>query len=102
MYCASVKEARRAAQLLLEERHGLIDGLEFQKTYPLHVLDARTGKPVAAGVSYRPDAVYRRKDRMVVEDVKGTGEAGDDPVFRLKRRLFEAAYGVRVTIIRDV
>ncbi len=101
-YCASSKEARRAAQLLLEESEGLIERLEFQKSFPLHAVCQRTGRPVNARVSYRPDAVYYRGGELVVEDVKGRSEAGDDPVFKLKRRLFEAAYGVQVTILRNV
>jgi len=102
IYCASRKEAKRAVQLLFEERHGVISGLEFQKTFPIFVVDIKTRRIVNPKVSYRPDSTYHRDGELVVEDVKGTSAEGDDPVFTLKRKLFEACYGTPVTVVRKV
>ena len=66
------------------ERAKQISDLELQPAYVLH-----------AGITYRADFRYREKGKWVVEDVKGFVTE----VFRLKARLFAAAYpnvGLRV------
>lgn len=55
-------------------------------------------------LTYTADSSYydNKKQEIVVEDVKGTGERGDDPVFKLKARIFKAVYGFDVHIVRKV
>ena len=104
LHFASKKELRRGRWLLLEEHYGHITHLEFQPRFPLIV----TAHGLALGgavadVAYVADFRYHLRDgREVVEDVKGDGAAGDDPVFNLKLRLVEKCYGIKITIVRKV
>lgn len=83
-------EARRYAELRLLERAGEIADLELQPAYPLVV----NGVKVA---TYRADFRYRdvATGAVAVEDVKG-GRATVTPVYRLKRRLVLALYGIEI------
>lgn len=109
----SAKEAQRFAHLLVLQDAGHISGLVHHPRYPLCVLDAASGKPVEFA-AYEADSEYRDRDgALVVEDVKGVRDPelepdaarraklreALDPVFRVKRRAFEAAYGVTVRLV---
>jgi len=91
---ASKAEARRYQELLLLGRAGEIRNLELQPRFPLHV----GGEQVAVYV-----ADFRYEERSidafnecywfdVVEDVKGM----KTPVYRMKKKMVEAQYGIRI------
>lgn len=87
----SKAEARRYVELKLLEKAGQIIGLVLQPAFTIFV----------AGVEiceYRADFSYRPIGwtRGVVEDVKGMKTA----VYRLKKKMVEAQYGITITEIR--
>lgn len=73
----SMLEARRWEQLLLLHRAGMITDLTWHPRYSL-----------PGGVIYEADSAYIENGRIIVEDVKGF----ETQVWRLKRRMFLAAY----------
>lgn len=89
---ASKAEARRYSELRMLERAGEIVKLELQPKFPL----MHAGKKLATYIAdfryvvpgYRP-----LTDREVVEDVKGM----KTPVYRLKKKMVEAQYGIEIT-----
>lgn len=86
---ASKAEARRWTELGILERAGEITGIVRQARFPLEVCGVKVATYVA-------DFVYHDKIRgRVVEDVKGVST----PMFKLKRKLFEAIYRQDITII---
>jgi hypothetical protein len=93
----SKAEARRYLHLKIMERAGHIKDLACQATFALHGHD---GTYVA---SYRADFVYLEPREYgpddwgpVVEDVKGMST----PLYKLKKKLVEAEYGVTIREIR--
>lgn len=83
----SAAEARRYQELKLHERAGLLTNLELQPCFVIRV----KGTVVCR---YYGDFRYQTRDgETIVEDVKG---ARTD-VYRLKKRLVEAEYGIRIT-----
>lgn len=85
-------ESRRWCRLRQWERSLIIEKLECQPSFScdvngIHICD------------YRADFGYvRTVDGVrVVEDTKGV----ETPVFRLKRRLVEACYGVKIEIVKE-
>lgn len=100
---ASKREAARYQELKLLERAGKIEDLELQPEFAIHVpIMTGTVKGAVKSVPVRsvPVAVYRAdfayvdwySGGRVVEDVKGVRT----PVYRLKKKLVEAQYGVRI------
>jgi len=89
-YFPSEAEAHRFAALKLELRCGLISDLELQPYYPV-VLDG------TVMTTYKADFRYMRDGVQVVEDVKGNEEYLTD-LFKLKRKLIEHIYKLRLTI----
>lgn len=94
---ASKAEARRYGELKMLEKAGKIEDLELQPIFPIEVNDVRVGL-------YRGDFAYypTHKDgafkgaiigHRVVEDVKGM----KTPMYRLKKKLVEAIYGIQIT-----
>jgi hypothetical protein len=84
----SKSEAKKYTDLLLEERAGEIAELELQPEFPIEV----------AGVKicvYKADFRYlvTKTNERVVMDVKGM----KTPVYRLKKKLVEAIYGIKIT-----
>lgn len=87
---ASKKEAKRYGELKLMERAGVIIDLELHPKYHLVI----SGTIVA---DYVADFLYQRRDgsgswRAVIEDCKGF----KTPVYRLKKKLMKAIYGVDI------
>ena len=84
----SKAEARRYAELKLLEGGGLIRDLSLQQQYDLDVNGTRVGRYVA-------DFVYLDNEtgERVVEDVKGVRT----PVYRLKKKMMKAIYGIEIT-----
>lgn len=92
----SRREARRYAQLRLLELAGEITGLELQPEFVLYALaldhDGLIRDLVRVG-SYIGDFRYRdASGQMIVEDAKGVRT----PLYRLKRKIVEAQYGIRI------
>lgn len=83
---ASKKEAARYCQLSLMQQAGYIRDLELQPRFQIVVKGKSCGE-------YRADFRYVQTGDVVVEDVKGM----KTPVYRLKKRLVEALYGVKIT-----
>lgn len=89
-YFPSEAEARRFAALKLELRCGLISDLELQPQYHIVI----KGKKIT---TYRADFRYTKDGAQVVEDVKGSEQHLTD-LFKLKRKMVEAVYGIRILI----
>ena len=86
----SQKEANRYQELLLLERAGEIRSIELQPRYDLVVNGHKIG-------FYRGD--FRYKDvatgTVILEDVKSP--ATKTAVYRLKKKLVKALYGIEIT-----
>lgn len=95
-------EAARYGELLLLQAAGEIQELEADKArlrFALRVPSIMAGEgPEATICHYEADFTYKTKDgRQVVEDVKSP--ATRTPLYRVKRKLFRACYGVDITEI---
>lgn len=88
---ASQHEANRYGQLVILQKAGAIKRLELQPRYPLHVVNTTTGEITKIG-HYVADFRYIEKGEWVIEDAKGF----KTPMYRLKKRLFEAQYGLQI------
>jgi len=93
----SKKEARRYGELLMLMRGGEIRDLVCQPEFPLFTARYKGGDVHQVGV-YRADFRYRQGPTgvLVVEDVKSPATR-KTAVYRLKKRMVEAAYGITVT-----
>ncbi len=93
----SKAEAHRYQELRLLEKAGHIKGLELQPKFPIHVAHHRCGELTQVCV-YIADFRYREGPRglLKVEDVKGICT----PVYKLKKKMVEAQYGIQITEIR--
>lgn len=94
---ASKKEAERYQELKQLEKFGAIVGLELQPRFPLHVVTNGHGRdPKGFSVqvgTYVGDFRYvDGRSGEVVEDVKGM----KTPIYRLKKKMVEAQYGITV------
>ena len=89
-YFPSEAEAKRFAQLKLELRCGTISNLELQPSYPFVVNDIKI-------TTYKADFRYARDGEWVIEDVKGNKDYLTD-VFKYKRKMMKAFYGLEITI----
>jgi hypothetical protein len=92
---ASKAEARRYQELRLLQRAKKITRLECQPEFPIAVNGVKVAKYVA---DFRYDTVPWDYEPVetIVEDVKGM----PTPVYRLKKKLVEALYGITVQEIR--
>ncbi len=84
----SKREANRYVELKLAERAGEIENLELQPKYSVDI----NGKHIC---NYFADFRYfdKRDRKIVIEDVKGV----KTDVYKLKKRLVEALYGIIIT-----
>ncbi len=82
---SSKKEAKRYVELLFEQQAGNISDLELQPKFPLRVNGVLIGHYVA-------DFGYLLQGKRTIEDVKGF----KTPVYRLKKKLVEALYGIKI------
>jgi len=100
-YFASQAEARRFAALNMLQNVNEIKELRVQHRFPIRVKNKSTGKPEEI-FKYISDFTYRNKEgKFIVEDVKGSlNEKSFDNVFKLKRKLVEAIYGIKITIVK--
>jgi hypothetical protein len=86
---ASKREAERYAVLALMQAAGEIQALLCQVPYVLGVGCGKRYTPIG---KYVADFRYKRGDEWVVEDAKGFRT----PLYRWKKRHFEAEYGLRI------
>lgn len=84
---ASKREAARYGELKMLQRAGEISRLELQPEFPIIM----NGKKCAV---YKADFCYRAGKAHVIEDVKAP--ATKTAVYRLKKKLVEAAYGIEI------
>jgi len=84
----SKKESKNGAALKERLRKGEIRDLEFQKTIRLEVNGYLVCKYIA-------DAVYYENDVYVIEDTKSAFTA-KLPVYRIKKKLVKAIYGIDI------
>ena len=82
----SKKEAARYAELNLLERAGEITCLTLQPRFDIII----KGKFCCF---YKADFKYFTAETCVIEDVKGM----KTPMYRLKKKLVEAQYGIKIT-----
>ncbi len=87
----SEREAERWQELRALEMAKVIQNLERQITFALNVTSP-AGAPVRVA-DYRADFVYQERGQLVVEDTKGYRR---NPVWILKRKMFEAQYGIAI------
>lgn len=99
---SSKAEAKRYGELKLLERAEAIRELEIQPAFPLEIVNPLNGEVTQVGV-YKADFRYRQmglhpsfRSQVVVEDVKGMSTV----VYRLKKRIVEALYGIKIQEIR--
>lgn len=94
---ASQREGRRFLELRMLEKAGEIRELELQPRFPLYALRASNGEVIKVA-DYVADFQFRegRDGALVVEDVKGM----PTETYRLKKRIFEAQYGMQIREVR--
>lgn len=85
----SKKEANRYRELSILNNAGEIALLELQPRYDIIVNGKRIG-------FYKADFRYRIGQRIIVEDVKGCKKGCAYQMFRLKKKLVEAIYGLEI------
>jgi len=97
----SKAEARRYLELLA--RHIVIRNLELQPRFPLKGADGSIIGVYVADFRYQeskhhhgPDGEFDAWTEDIVEDVKGVLT----PVYRLKKKLFEAQYNIQIREVR--
>ena len=102
----SKKELKRYQALLLQQKAGMISGLERQKKYTLVPVQREPdtvgkrggrhrGKVIEAECAYYADFVYYDADGvLVVEDVKSPATRTKDYI--IKRKLMLYVHGIRV------
>lgn len=83
----SKREHQRFHVLRLMERCGEIRNLERSPRFDLIVNGIKCG-------FYKADFAYFKNEKRVIEDVKS--EPTKTPVYRLKKRIVEALYGVEI------
>lgn len=81
----SQKEAKRYGELKLLEHAGVITDLQLQPPFKLEVHGVKI-------CTYRADFRYTENGKDVVEDVKGVLT----PVYRIKKKLMFAIYGIEI------
>ena len=86
----SKKEAKRAYELDMMQRAGLIHNLERQKSFELQPSFKLNGKTIRA-ITYIADFVYTKNGQVIVEDVKGSKKTLTE-VYRIKKKLFLYRY----------
>lgn len=93
----SSKEHKRANELKLMQRAGLISNLREQVKYVLIPTQRNAvGKLLEKECSYYADFVYTDKDgQTIVEDTKGFRT----PEYRIKRKLMLHVYGISIVEI---
>ena len=83
----SQAEANRYAELKLLQRANKIECLALQPAYPFYINNKLM-------FTYYADFHYQNEHgNVIIEDVKGVRT----PVYKLKRKIIEARYGIKIT-----
>lgn len=82
---ASRKEAQHYRDLKLLERAGKISGLELQPAFTIAINGIKC-------FVYKADFAYQEDGERVIVDCKGF----KTPMYRLKKKCVEAAYGIKI------
>ncbi len=82
---ASQREAARYGDLKLLARSGIINNLSLQVEFPVTIGGIKV-------FSYFSDFSYIEDDKLIIEDSKGFRT----PVYRLKKKIVEAVYGIKI------
>ena len=90
----SKKEAKRAEQLEVQQRLGIISNLERQKKYVLQPSFKFAGHAIRE-IAYVADFVYTENGELVVEDVKSP-ITRKNPVYKLKKKMMMYVHGIEV------
>lgn len=88
---ASKREARRAAELKLMEREGLISDLQEQVPFELAPAVTLNGLPKRP-LTYVADFTYIEGGKLIMEDSKGCLT----DVFRIKKHLMKHLYSIEI------
>ena len=93
----SKREAKRAGQLQMMEKHGIISKLRFQVAFPLATEESiesakKRGLGKLAIPKYKADFVYMRDGVKVVEDSKGFRTE----MYRIKKRFMKLIYDIDI------
>ncbi len=89
----SIKEHRRANELKLMQRAGIISNLREQVKYVLIPTQRdAAGNLLEKECSYYADFVYERDGKTVVEDTKGMRT----PEYKIKRKLMLHVHGISI------
>jgi len=86
----SLKEYQHWLVLCEDLKRGRISGLQRQRCFPLHAVNAAGVKTIIT--RYYADFVFIRDGRMVVVDVKGYATA----TYKMKRKWLKAEYGIDI------
>lgn len=100
LFFDSAIEGQRFARLWFMQDTGEITGLKHHPRFELHTVNP--GDQVVRVGVYEADSEYWRDGQHIVEDVKPRDEAAQDPLFKWKRRHFEAEYGLTIYIVSKV
>tara|TARA_R100000458_G_scaffold3349_2_gene2748 strand:- start:3219 stop:3545 length:327 start_codon:yes stop_codon:yes gene_type:complete len=87
----SKKESRRATELKILEKSGLISDLKEQVPYELLEPFTYEGKKIK-GIKYIADFQYIENGQLIVEDVKGFKTQS----YKLKKKLLLYKYGNKI------
>lgn len=90
----SRKEAKRASELEMQERLGLITNLERQKKFVLQPSFKFAGHTIRE-ISYVADFVYMENGTQVVEDVKSP-ITRKNPVYLIKKKMLMYVHGIEI------
>lgn len=89
----SKREAKRAWELQLLEREGMISDLKYQVEFELVPAQrGDDGKVIEKSVAYRADFTYLENGALVVEDSKGARTKD----YIIKRKLLLFRHGLRI------
>ena len=89
----SAHEAKVYQELRCEEIAGQITDLRRQRVFPLIVPAKKDNLPTLVG-QFTPDFTYRRAGQLEILDAKSKATATE--AYRLRKKLFEALYGLVV------
>jgi len=85
----SKAEAKRYQELKILLTQGIIKNLELQPRFPIYINEIKICDVVL-------DFKYQEASKIIIEDVKGF----DNPMSKLKRKMVESAYKIKVDLIR--
>jgi hypothetical protein len=88
----SKTEARRYCELKIQERTGVISGLELQKRYELIPKQRLSSGMCERACHYVADFVYTMNGQLVCEDRKGM----ETPAYIIKRKLMKFVHNIEI------